>query len=133
MPNVCGKCGKARRDCMCHVDVNLEGYLEEFRKKRAAGKLTEEDVLRGIRNKKPKNKGELLKFLDAIGLNGAARERVVKKVTRNAKNAGRQFLHNLIDDLLPDENDIVIEADCKVECPECGQMVRDLEKHKCTK
>jgi hypothetical protein len=118
---------------MCHVDVNLEEVLEEFKRKKRAGKLTDEDVIRGVGKRKPKNKSELISFLDAIGLGEAARDRITRKVVKSGKRAGRQFLHDLVDDLMPEEDEVVIEADYEVECPECGKMVKNLRTHRCDK
>lgn len=127
----CKRCGKPTKNCMCYTESDLESFLREYQKKKKAGTLTDEEVVEGVKKRKPKDKNELLDFLNKIGLNQAARDRVIRKVTKNAKRAGRDFLHNLVDDLIPEEEDIIIEAECKVECPECGEMVKDLKNHKC--
>lgn len=131
----CQRCGKDMRKCMCHADFNLEDLLEQFKQEKKAGKVnkgvTEEQIRQKAKEKKPQTKSDLIAFFDFIGFDQNARERTMRKVGKSARKAGRGFLHDLVDDLLPEEKDVVIEAEYTIECPVCGKQVKDLENHEC--
>jgi len=132
---VCKRCGKPLNQCFCYTDVGLDEILEQWKKEKVKGnvreRVTEEDIREQLKQKPPRTKSDLEHLLDFMGLDENARRQIVAKAKKSLLKSAKRTAHDLIDELIPNAEDLVIEADYEVECPVCGKMVKDLENHEC--
>lgn len=127
----CKKCGQPMNKCFCHIDFDLEELLKVFNKQEKRGKVKKGVTEEKIRKRPPKTKNDLEFIMDAIGLDERARDRIWAKTKMRAVKTVKDGLHGLIDDLIPDADDLILDAEYEIECPVCGKMVKDLENHDC--